>query len=130
MVQTSMLLSLFLFHLSDFFSPFCRVDNQLNCVKGGGACHLREKVIAEAANTFACFFTFCLIFFSLAKSISKASSLLQIIEKTSSILAPMYFISIEMLQLWNNFSFPRAPSRGTYRGRTICLCQGASGFAQ
>jgi len=28
------------------------VDYQLNCVKGGGACHLREKVIAEAANTF------------------------------------------------------------------------------
>ena len=29
-----------------------RVDSQLNCVKGGGACHLREKVLAEAARTF------------------------------------------------------------------------------
>ncbi|KAG7089761.1 ribose-5-phosphate isomerase rki1 [Marasmius oreades] len=28
------------------------VDIQLNCIKGGGACHLREKVIAEAARTF------------------------------------------------------------------------------
>ncbi|THU90416.1 ribose-5-phosphate isomerase [Dendrothele bispora CBS 962.96] len=28
------------------------VDIELNCIKGGGACHLREKVIAEAANTF------------------------------------------------------------------------------
>ncbi|KAL0570751.1 ribose-5-phosphate isomerase rki1 [Marasmius crinis-equi] len=28
------------------------VDVQLNCIKGGGACHLREKVIAEAALTF------------------------------------------------------------------------------
>jgi len=28
------------------------VDSQLNCVKGGGACHLREKVLAEAARTF------------------------------------------------------------------------------
>ncbi|KAK1231392.1 ribose-5-phosphate isomerase rki1 [Marasmius sp. AFHP31] len=28
------------------------VDTQLNCIKGGGACHLREKVIAEAALTF------------------------------------------------------------------------------
>ncbi|EIN05488.1 hypothetical protein PUNSTDRAFT_107172 [Punctularia strigosozonata HHB-11173 SS5] len=28
------------------------VDKDLNCVKGGGACHLREKVIAEAAETF------------------------------------------------------------------------------
>ncbi|KIY72015.1 ribose-5-phosphate isomerase [Cylindrobasidium torrendii FP15055 ss-10] len=28
------------------------VDLELNCIKGGGACHLREKVIAEAANTF------------------------------------------------------------------------------
>jgi ribose 5-phosphate isomerase A len=28
------------------------VDKQLNCIKGGGACHLREKVLAEAARTF------------------------------------------------------------------------------
>lgn len=35
--------------------PFRRVDFQLNCVKGGGACHLREKVLAEAANTCAHF---------------------------------------------------------------------------
>ncbi|KAF8901194.1 ribose-5-phosphate isomerase [Gymnopilus junonius] len=28
------------------------VDHALNCVKGGGACHLREKVLAEAAQTF------------------------------------------------------------------------------
>ncbi|KAF8192964.1 ribose-5-phosphate isomerase [Pholiota molesta] len=28
------------------------VDRALNCVKGGGACHLREKVLAEAAKTF------------------------------------------------------------------------------
>ncbi|KAF8632658.1 hypothetical protein AX17_004791 [Amanita inopinata Kibby_2008] len=28
------------------------VDLQLNCIKGGGACHLREKVLAEAARTF------------------------------------------------------------------------------
>ncbi|KAJ3996259.1 ribose 5-phosphate isomerase A-domain-containing protein [Lentinula boryana] len=27
------------------------VDTQLNCIKGGGACHLREKVLAEAATT-------------------------------------------------------------------------------
>ncbi|KAF8994026.1 ribose-5-phosphate isomerase [Cyathus striatus] len=28
------------------------VDVHLNCIKGGGACHLREKVLAEAAHTF------------------------------------------------------------------------------
>ncbi|TFY73294.1 hypothetical protein EWM64_g10719, partial [Hericium alpestre] len=28
------------------------VDRDLNCIKGGGACHLREKVLAEAAVTF------------------------------------------------------------------------------
>jgi len=28
------------------------VDSDLNCIKGGGACHLREKVLAEAAVTF------------------------------------------------------------------------------
>ncbi|QRW20670.1 ribose 5-phosphate isomerase A [Rhizoctonia solani] len=27
-------------------------DEQLNCLKGGGACHLREKVLAEAADIF------------------------------------------------------------------------------
>ncbi len=29
-----------------------RVDHDLNCIKGGGGCHLREKVLAEAADTF------------------------------------------------------------------------------
>jgi ribose 5-phosphate isomerase len=29
-----------------------RVDADLNCIKGGGACHLREKVLAEAAITW------------------------------------------------------------------------------
>ncbi|KAF8271114.1 ribose-5-phosphate isomerase [Lactarius quietus] len=28
------------------------VDSDLNCIKGGGACQLREKVLAEAAKTF------------------------------------------------------------------------------
>ncbi|GBE84195.1 Ribose-5-phosphate isomerase [Sparassis crispa] len=28
------------------------VDHNLNAIKGGGACHLREKVLAEAANTW------------------------------------------------------------------------------
>jgi len=28
------------------------VDTGLNCIKGGGACQLREKVLAEAAKTF------------------------------------------------------------------------------
>ncbi|TBU57268.1 ribose 5-phosphate isomerase [Dichomitus squalens] len=28
------------------------VDHDLNCIKGGGGCHLREKVLAEAADTF------------------------------------------------------------------------------
>ncbi len=29
-----------------------RVDLDLNCIKGGGGCHLREKVLAEAADTY------------------------------------------------------------------------------
>jgi ribose 5-phosphate isomerase A len=31
-----------------------RVDADLNCIKGGGACQLREKVLAELARTFVC----------------------------------------------------------------------------
>jgi ribose 5-phosphate isomerase A len=30
----------------------CRVDADLHCIKGGGACQLREKVLAEVARTF------------------------------------------------------------------------------
>jgi len=36
----------------------CRVDAELNCIKGGGACQLREKVLAEAAKTFVCLSVF------------------------------------------------------------------------
>jgi hypothetical protein len=54
MVQTSKL------HFLPISTPLIlssrRVDHQLNCIKGGGACHLREKVLAEAANSFAHFF--------------------------------------------------------------------------
>jgi hypothetical protein len=32
----------------------CRVDTDLRCIKGGGACQLREKVLAEVARTFVC----------------------------------------------------------------------------
>ena len=32
--------------------PDIRVDHDLNCIKGGGGCHLREKVLAEAADTY------------------------------------------------------------------------------
>jgi len=28
------------------------IDKNLNCIKGGGACHLREKALAEAAKSF------------------------------------------------------------------------------
>jgi ribose 5-phosphate isomerase A len=28
------------------------VDRQLNAIKGGGACHLREKVVAERSEHF------------------------------------------------------------------------------
>ena len=35
----------------DTQTRFGRVDTQLNSIKGGGACQLREKVLAEAATT-------------------------------------------------------------------------------
>ena len=34
------------------------VDKGLSCIKGGGACQLREKVLAEAADTCVLFFLF------------------------------------------------------------------------
>ena len=37
---------------SIFWDCTLRVDKDLNCIKGGGACHLREKVLAEAADTY------------------------------------------------------------------------------
>lgn len=99
MVQTSKLLLLSFSTL--LISPSsCRVDHQLNCVKGGGACHLREKVLAEAANTYV---SFCLKFSS-AKPIFSASFSSQIIGKTCSILALMYLFPLGYRQSWNNFS--------------------------
>ncbi|KAG9315320.1 ribose-5-phosphate isomerase [Chiua virens] len=38
------------------------VDPNLNCIKGGGACHLREKVLAEAAKT--CVLAFLISWFA------------------------------------------------------------------
>lgn len=32
-----------------------RIDAELNCIKGGGGCQYREKVLAEAAKTYALF---------------------------------------------------------------------------
>jgi hypothetical protein len=32
--------------------PLTRLKAELNAIKGGGACHLREKVLAEAADEF------------------------------------------------------------------------------
>lgn len=48
MVQMSKYL---LFDIEKSLIRVYRVDTQLNCIKGGGACHLREKVLAEAATT-------------------------------------------------------------------------------
>ncbi|THH04115.1 hypothetical protein EW146_g10263 [Bondarzewia mesenterica] len=39
------------------------VDKNLNCIKGGGACHLREKVLAEAAVTYVFPPIYLLIFY-------------------------------------------------------------------
>lgn len=33
-------------------TPLARVDKDLNSIKGGGACQLPEKVLAEAADTY------------------------------------------------------------------------------
>lgn len=38
--------------ISPLLRPVHRVDAQLNAIKGGGACQLREKVLAEAAKAF------------------------------------------------------------------------------
>ena len=102
-----------------------RVDHQLNCVKGGGACHLREKVLAEAANTCVHFSTFVKIFSSYFLQVSSSW---RIIEKTSSTLAPMYLFLLRYCQPWNDLSSPQVHPGSAYRSRTICLFQGASKF--
>ena len=38
------------------------VDKGLSCIKGGGACQLREKVLAEAADTCVLFLVLCFSF--------------------------------------------------------------------
>ena len=39
--------------------PLCKNDFQLKCIKGGGACQLREKVIAEATRIRLLIFLCC-----------------------------------------------------------------------
>lgn len=51
MVQMSMYLTL-LSIITEIKILFNRVDINLNAIKGGGACHLREKVLAEASRKF------------------------------------------------------------------------------
>ena len=51
MVQMSMYLTI-LYIVTKIEVLFNRVDINLNAIKGGGACHLREKVLAEAARKF------------------------------------------------------------------------------
>ncbi|KAH7100054.1 ribose-5-phosphate isomerase [Auriculariales sp. MPI-PUGE-AT-0066] len=41
-----------IFSIFIFILILHRVDDNLNCIKGGGGCQYREKVLAEAANTF------------------------------------------------------------------------------
>jgi len=48
----------------------CRVDADLHCIKGGGACQLREKVLAEVARTFV----FCLFRRGIQCELSAGSS--------------------------------------------------------
>jgi hypothetical protein len=45
-------LRVFIAHVTQNRCHVNRIDHELNCIKGGGACHLREKVLAEAAKTF------------------------------------------------------------------------------
>ena len=51
MVQMSMYLTI-LYIVTKIEVLFNRVDINLNAIKGGGACHLREKVLAEASRKF------------------------------------------------------------------------------
>lgn len=91
------------FHKTLLTSPSCRVDHQLNCVKGGGACHLREKVLAEAANTCVSFFSLFYVKISPTEYISQVSSSSQIIAKTSSTLGPMYLFPLKYLSKFIDF---------------------------
>ncbi|EGO04351.1 hypothetical protein SERLA73DRAFT_43642 [Serpula lacrymans var. lacrymans S7.3] len=40
-------------------TAYHRVDHELNCIKGRGGCHLREKVLAEATKTFILVADYC-----------------------------------------------------------------------
>ncbi|KAI1823597.1 ribose 5-phosphate isomerase A [Xylaria intraflava] len=41
-------------HLDIYFDGADEVDDELNCIKGGGACLFQEKVVARLSKTFIC----------------------------------------------------------------------------
>lgn len=89
--------------LTSLFLFLRRVDHQLNCVKGGGACHLREKVLAEAAKTY--------VFLSVPGSLGKLEPILKIIIN-SFVLVADYRKNVQYLGTnvgpirFKAFSFP------------------------
>ncbi len=80
-----------------------RVDNDLCAIKGGGACQLREKVLAEAAKTW----------------IIVADS-----RKNSQILGTTVRLLLDQAQR-GDLTTRLVDPRYTYRGRAIRIRQGA-----
>ena len=78
-----------------------RVDNELNSIKGGGACQLREKVLAEAATTWI-----------IVADYRKNS---HILGTTVRPLAPGYAPGEALMAV---------EARHPHRGRSLCLRQG------
>ncbi len=101
-----------------------RVDHALNCVKGGGACHLREKVLAEAAKTFD----------SSSKALLECSSILFRFILVADYRKNVRYLGTNVGPFWHNLNTSILSCLVVYTGRTdrscsFCLCKGVAKFA-
>ena len=120
-VQTSM--SLCSIPMITVFNPSWRVDHALNCVKGGGACHLREKVLAEAAKTCEILFSNTMTSFMVFSDLF----LLLTIGKTWNSWAQM-FVGLSFVH--SSADLDAVYARCADWSRTLRLCKGTAKSSQ
>lgn len=105
------------------------MDQDLNCIKGGGACQLREKVLAEAAKTFVLVADYRKNSARLGTNVSRLLQFrlfvaispfyhLSFLSQSSLLTLPSYLLSLTSAAV---------ESRRTYRSRTLRVCKS---FAQ
>jgi hypothetical protein len=98
------------------------VDKGLSCIKGGGACQLREKVLAEAADTYVLFYFIKLSSFH---SLCYRWIVVADYRKNSQVLGTNVCLCLIAVESCNNILII-VEARDPCRSRVFCVRQGAA----